>query len=218
MRIRTLASGVGIALAAPAAALAGNSAIFVEDFNNGFAGWGGGGGNTYMNPQSGGVGGVDDGYFTISREFDGMFAARSFADVWNRDYIADGVTSGSLWLNNLGTDDGLEIHVGFGYSFAFFQYNEPFVPTDDWTEFTFDFTDPSKWTDISLFGGSFEDALQNADRLLIRHDPLPFAQISQGPDPISGDLGIDRISLIPAPSTAAALLAGAGLVSTRRRR
>lgn len=218
MRSRAVAIGAGCVLAVPSAAVAGNSAIFVEDFNNGFGGFGGGMGNVYQNPTTGGVGGDGDGFLTVSRDTDGFFATRSFAAPWNRDYIADGVTSGSLWLNNLGTDDGLEIHVGFGYSFAFFQYNEPFVPTDDWTEFTFDFTDPSKWTSISLFGGSFEDALRNADRLLIRHDPMPFAQISQGPDPISGDLGIDRIALIPAPSTAAAILAGAGIVGARRRR
>lgn len=213
-----IAAAFGVA--AHGAALAGESAIFIDDFpGTDLNGWGGGGGNTYENPGTGGVGGVDDGFLKISRDSEGRFATRSFEEPYARNYIADGVTSISLWLNNLGTDDGHVMHVALGNQFAFYQYNEPFTPTDEWTKFLVDLTDESNWTQTSLFPGTFEEALMNADRLLIRHDPAPFAPIGPpGPDPTSGDIGIDRIALIPGPSAGAAMIAVAGALGLRRRR
>lgn len=191
---------------------------YVEDFVGlGNVGGFGGGSHNYENPGTGGVGGAGDGYLLVTNDFAANFGAAEFDGNFNGDWIANGVTGISFWLNDVGAEDGFEIHFGVGVPLVnFWQFNAGFVPLSDaWTEFTIDLTnlDESEWTQI-IGIGSLEDALSNVERILFRHDTAPFGQ---DPATIAGDLGIDRIRLVPAPG-AAALLGVCAVLGARRKR
>ena len=75
----------------------------------------------------------------------------------------------------------------------FWQYNTGLIPAHNaWTPFVVDLTSAAAFTQIITDGGTFSDALQNVNRILIRHDLAPY---TQGPDPIVADVGLDELLL-----------------------
>jgi hypothetical protein len=209
--------------AAPALALIAGTALaqdatYTENFTSSAAGWDGGG-STVTWISSGGFDGIDDGYIEVSTEFPAQLGARAAGAnesiAFIGDYVAAGITGVSFALNELAVDDGIEIHVTVGSAFGnVWTYNIGLdAQANTWTEFTVDFTDASNWTQI-IGSGTFEQAIANTDRLLFRHDFAPFSRF---PDPIAGSIGIDRITLIPAPGVAPVLAIG-GIVAVRRKR
>jgi hypothetical protein len=153
-------------------------------------GWSGGA--TYSNPGTGGVGGAGDGFLIMSTgsvaNLGGMSAGPEYMGNWQ----AAGITSVRVWLNDVGADEALEIHFGLGNSANFWQYNIGFQPpSQSWQEFTVNLTMESDWT-RTIGSGSFDAALQNVNRVLIRHDMAPYVMT---PDQIQGDVGIDNLTL-----------------------
>ncbi len=211
------ASGAMIAFASGAAAV---SPFFTETFENAgdLGGFGGGGGTVGTNPGTGGVDGAADGFLQMERSFAGSFGLRNLDPEFNGDYIAAGVTGVSLYLKDIGTDEDWDLHVGVGTQFNFYLYNESFNPSSiQWEQFFVDMTDETKWTQIGIIGGTFNDALMTANRFLIRHDNMPFGAIPVGPVAMMGDVGVDNISFVPSPG-ALALFGMAGAFGARRRR
>ncbi len=146
------------------------------------------------NVASGGVGGAGDGYLSIdSAGFTvNLGAATSDADLTG--CLSD-VGTIQFSLNDIGADEALEIHVGFGVNGGgnFWQANAGFAPPNgSWQQFEVDLTDESQWTQ-TIGSGSFADAKANANRFLIRHDNAPYMQI---PDALDGDFGVDGITLV----------------------
>lgn len=188
---------------------------YVQDFNSGNGGFGGNS-SSYVVVPTGGVGGDGDGFLEVTNTFPSNLGARTTAAEFTGNLTADGVTGFSVWLKDTDNYDNLEIHVCVGASFLnFWLYTVPFYPTSEWTEHFVDLTDTANWVQ-TIGSGTFADALANSDRLLIRHDLAPFVQ---DPDNKAGDFAIDRVTVLPEPSSlallaAAALLAGG---SARRR-
>ncbi|MCP4249042.1 MAG: PEP-CTERM sorting domain-containing protein [bacterium] len=187
---------------------------FTEDFNSGMGGFGGG--STYALIPSGGVGGAADGYLEVSTTFVAKLGARSTANDLTGDLSGSGVTGFSFWLNDVGQDDPLEIHVGVGSAFTNFWISTAGFgpPENSWGQFSVDLTDESGWVQI-IGSGTFASALQNSDRLLFRHDGEPLGQF---PPSIQGDFGLDRITVLPEPASLALLALGGAVVVRRRRR
>jgi len=166
---------------------------FREEWSGGAGnldGWGGG--SIYDNPGTGGVGGDGDGYLLIRT----AVASRLGAFASNAEYIGDwqvaGITQIRLWLNDVNTDDPIELHVSVGNGTDMWQYNVGFNPPNGkWAEFVVDLTNPANFTRIVGLG-TFTEALQNADRVLIRHDLAPFVQT---PNLVAGDVGVDHLLL-----------------------
>lgn len=169
---------------------------FTEDFNDGntagfisFA--------VLDNISTGGVGGDEDGYLRTTRPVPERLGAHSAQPSFTGQLLAEGVTGYSFWLNDVGDDEDLEIHVGVGRMFInFWMCLDGFEPPEnEWQHFHVDITDSSCW--VQLQGvGSFEEAVAMTDRLLFRHDLLP---IEQEPDLIEGDYGVDRITVLGLP-------------------
>lgn len=188
---------------------------YVQDFNSGNGGFGGNS-SSYVVVPTGGVGGDGDGFLEVTNTFPSNLGARTTAAEFTGNLTADGVTGFAFWLKDTDNFDDLEIHVGVGSSFLnFWIYTVPFFATGDWTEHVADLSDTANWVQ-TIGSGTFADALANSDRLLIRYDLPPFMQ---DPDNKAGDFAIDRVTVLPEPSSlallaAAALLAGG---SARRR-
>lgn len=187
---------------------------FTQDFNVDLGGFGGGS-QSYVLMTDGGVGGAGDGWLEVSNpDFPQQLATRTDVPEFTGNLLADGVTGFSFWLRDTGQDDPLEMHVGVGIDLANFWIYQPVImPVEDaWTEYTVDFSNPSDW--VQTHGsGTFEDALANSTRLLFRHDVEPIFVF---PDPIQGDFGIDRITVLPEP--ASLLMLAFGTLAARRRR
>jgi nitrite reductase (NO-forming) len=179
---------------------------FVEDFNSGPGGWGGGS-ESYIVMPSGGAGGAGDGYLEVANiTFPENLGTRNREADYVGDLTSDGVTGFAFALNDTGSDDPLEIHVGIGVAFGNFWLSvDGFSPPEGrWQQFQVDITDPSKWVQI-IGKGTFAEAVSNSDRLLFRHDLPPFVQ---EPEAIMADFGIDRITVLPEPSAWLTLLVG----------
>jgi hypothetical protein len=193
-----------LALAARAgSALAGPTFGFVEDFAPADTTAGFVGGAQLSNPGTGGVGGAGDGFLRIARPgpLPGNLGCFNAGPDYAGDYIAAGVTNVVFWLNDVETDEPLEIHLGIGTNGNFWQYNTGFSPPENgWARFEVNLADSANFTQtISFPGGSYTLALQTADRLHWRHDLPPFIQ---QPDPIVGQAGLDRIFLTNAAGSA----------------
>jgi hypothetical protein len=188
-RVDLFALMILLVLAAPV--LADPVPGFLEDFpGTSTQGWGGG--SLIDNPGSGGVGGEGDGFLRLTRLAPDRFGSVSFGLEYNGDWIAAGISTLRLWLDDVGADEPFEVHVGIGNGNNFWHSNAGMIPPEQqWSPFTVDLTQASGFTRI-LGLGTFEDALRNVDRLLVRHDLAPYAQ---SPNFIQGDLGVDRIEL-----------------------
>jgi len=176
------------------AASAGPTLGFVETFpGTSVASWGGGA--IVSNPGTGGTGGAHDGYLLITTPNGSQHNLGS--DSGGSEYLGDwtvaGITQVRLWLNDVGADDPLEMHFVIGKSFTnVWQYNVGFLPPlHQWAEFVVDLSSSANWTHI-IGTGTFAQALQNVDRVLVRHDKTPYAQ---QPDPLDGDVGLDHVLL-----------------------
>ncbi len=196
-------------LASPAlSAIAG----YTEDFNNGLGGWGGGA--TLDVITTGGVGGAGDGYLLVSNENPAQLATRNNSAPYTGDLIADGITSISFWLNDLGGSDTLRLHVAIGNPGNFWLTTAEFSPgVGDWTQYDVDLTDAGAWVQ-QQGSGTFEDALRTTDRIQFRNNPLPG---DMEPMDLIADFALDRITLVPAPGGLATLMM-LGAVAQRRRR
>ena len=171
---------------------------FVEEWpDTSRQGWGSFSGlMNYSNPGTGGSQGAGDGFLIMSNTHlvaGGSFGAFSGGSEYAGDWVAAGINSVRVWLNDVGAADPLEIHFVIGKAqINVWQYNEGFQPPHDaWAEFVVDLTSPAKFTQI--FGpGTFQAALQDVDRVHFRHDLAPYLQ---NPDIIKADVGIDHLVL-----------------------
>ena len=189
---RRLALSITLALAFPARAVSADPTLgFLEDWpGTSLQGWGGGATNS--NPGRGGVGGSGDGFLMVATPSLGRLAVVGTGAPYTGNWQAAGITRIDLWLDDVGNDDSLEIHVAIGNGANFWIYNQGFRPPEHaWAEFSVDLTSSSGFTRI-IGTGSFDQALQSADRIQIRHDLPPFGQ---SPDPIQADVGIDHLLL-----------------------
>ncbi|MCC6681169.1 MAG: PEP-CTERM sorting domain-containing protein [Phycisphaeraceae bacterium] len=187
---------------------------YVEEFGSGVAGFAGGAIVSHV--ATGGVGGAADGFLQIATSSPGSLAAYSNLPHFTGNLTAAGVTGFSFYLKDVGADDNLEIHFVLGNDSNFWLATAAFAPaTDNWSPHSVDLTTPAGWVQI-IGSDSFADALANTDRIMFRHDLSPYAQ---APDPIQGEFGVDRITvLIPEPATAALLMALMTTSLTHRRR
>jgi hypothetical protein len=166
---------------------------YVDDFASaGTNGWTGG--TPASNPGSGGVDGPSDGYLRLSQSSPANFGARTFNADYQGNWTAAGITKVTFYLNDLGEPQPFEIHflISDGVASNTWQYNLGFVPTQGcWKRFTVDLTNPAKWT-RTRGTASFAAVLSSVERVTIRHDLAPYVDL---PDPIAGDLGVDKIRL-----------------------
>jgi hypothetical protein len=147
------------------------------------------GGSTLSNPGTGGVGGASDGFLMISNTFLGHLGSFSSGAEYAGDW--SGIQLVNFWLRDTGVlQPSLEIHFGIGNTANFWITTVGFKPTSSWKLFSVDLSE-ANFTQI-IFGGSFDDAIHTADRILVRHDVAP---LSQTPNSIVGDFGLDGLSL-----------------------
>jgi len=150
------------------------------------------------NPGTGGVNGAGDGFLVITSASPTSLGAMSNGAEYAGDWTAAGINKVTLWLNDIGADDPLEIHFGIGDaregSGNFWQYNTGFIPPlHAWAQFTVDLSSSSAFTQIiNTTGGTFAAALANVQRILVRHDLAPYVQ---NPNAQAGDYGVDEILL-----------------------
>lgn len=185
--------------AAPAVSTAQPTPGFIETFP-GTSVQGFSGGSQYANPGTGGFQGAGDGYLRVTTPALSNWGAHSALNPnFAGDYAAAGITSIAFRANDVGTDEQFELHLAIGNTGNFWQYDTGFAPPNgSWGLHTVPLSGPAGWTQI-VGTGTFADALQNADRILIRHDVAPYVS---NPNPIRGDAGIDHIHLIGAPTSA----------------
>ena len=198
----------------------GQTVGFVDDFSSpGAHGWSSKISNT--NPETGGVGGVGDGYLKIEQA-DAPFNFGTHNDGANYagNWTAAGITQVSFYLNDVNTDEDFSFHflvTGDGANpngESTWQYNTGFQPPNgSWQQYSVALTSDINWT-RTRGNASLADVLADVADAQFRHDLTPFVT---SPDPISGDIGIDNIALAPEPSTIT-LLASLGLLVVRRRR
>ena len=189
VRIAALGALVGTLMvsAASAAPVLG----FLEDWpGSSLLGWTGGA--ELLNPGADGVGGAGDGFLLVSAPFPAHLGTVSMGPEYAGNWMTAKINIVRVWLNDVNAADPLEIHFSIGNPFNFWQYNVGFVPPHNaWQEFVVDLSSSANFTRI-IGQGSFEAALQNVDRIHLRHDRAPFAQT---PEFIQGDFGVDRLTL-----------------------
>jgi hypothetical protein len=191
MRASGFAAALLLALAfSPVPSQGAPTLGFIEKWPTNVSGWGGNPGITFSNPLNGGA--DDDGFLQISLGSIAHFGTRSNGPEYTGDWLAAGINQIKVKLNDLASNNNLQIHVSVGSQTNLWQYNIGFVPaTETWTQFVVDLSDSTLFTQI-IGTGSFAGALQNANVLHLRHDLPPF---SQTPDFTAGDLGIDDLLL-----------------------
>ena len=208
----SIATVVVLIAAFTSPALGAPTVGFMEHWPVGLDGWTGG--DVYSNPGTGGVHGAGDGFLVFSTpgpppsSFTNLGAQSAGAE-YAGNWQAAGITQVRFWLNDVGNTDPLEMHFGIGNSSLgnFWQYNPGFIPAHNaWTPFVVDLTSAAAFTHIiDMNGGTFNDALQNVNRILVRHDLAPYIQ---SPDQIVADVGLDELLLTD--GTADAPLEGPG--------
>lgn len=154
------------------------------------------------NPGTGGTLGAGDGYLRIFNAGVGNLGANSsLSSDFAGDYVLAGIDEIRLWVNDVGGDQALEIHLGIGHGLNMWQYNVGFLPPNgSWGEYVVPLTAPGNWTQVAGAPNTFANAIQNADRILIRHDLAPYVS---SPNTIAGDVGVDRIQLVSSTTSAA---------------
>ena len=164
---------------------------FLEDWpGTSLQGWGGGA--ELVNPGTDGVGGGGDGFLLVSTPFPAHLGTLSTGAEYKGDWLAAKINMVAVSLNDVNAAEPLEIHFSLGNAFNFWQYNAAFTPPHNaWKEFVVDLRSSTNFTRI-IGQGTFEAALQNVDRIHLRHDKSPYLQT---PDYIQGDFGIDRLLL-----------------------
>ncbi len=171
----------------------GNPTVgFVENFTSTIGGFAGG--SSLSNPGTGGVDGASDGFLRVFNSLPVNFGTRSNTADYAGNYRLAGVTHIRFFLNDVEANQAFQIHfgIGIGGQQNFWEYNVPFIPLDNaWSEFQVDLNDSTQFT-RTQGTGSFAGALQNATNILFRHDLPPFS----APDPIAGELGIDKIRFL----------------------
>jgi len=155
-----------------------------------------GGGSTYANPGTGGVGGIGDGFLTVSTSIAGNLGTKSSGAEYTGNWVTAGITQVRVWLNDVGATQPLEIHFGIGRDMLdaspnFWQYNVGMIPpAQSWGQYVIDLTS-ANFTRIQGTG-TLADALQNAKTILLRHDVAPYIGT---PDAMLGDFGVDHLLL-----------------------
>jgi FlgD Ig-like domain len=193
-RLATAVLALAATLALVSASVAAPTLGFVETFpGTSLSGWDGGAAE--VNPGTGGTGGATDGYLRFSTPNGTVhnLGADSGGLEYVGNWTAAGITQVRIWLNDVGTDDPLEMHFVIGKAFTnVWQYNIAFLPPlHQWAEFVVDLSSSANWTQTQG-AGTFAQALQDVDRVHVRHDKAPFVQ---GPDPLDGDVGLDHVLL-----------------------
>lgn len=204
-----ITSAAALAVVAPALAVQPG---FVEDFNNGTGGFGFIQGAS-VTTQLGGVGGASDGFLAIATSSVEPFAARAInVPQYSGDYITAGVDRIAFWLRDINAAETFVLRVGIGTQQNFWISNLGFDPGAAWTRHEVSLTNASSWTQV-IGSGSFSAALSSVTVLQFRAAELPTGK---APDSVLGDIGVDRIALLPAPGTA--LVFAALPLGLRRRR
>jgi len=146
------------------------------------------------NPGAGGADGAGDGYLRIARTIAGQLGAYSPGLEYAGNWLAANVNRIHLSLNDVDVNQALEIHLGIGNGGNFWLYKTGFSPPEHaWAQFTVDLTDSTQFAHIiTLDGLGFAAAMQNVDRVLVRHDLAPLTQI---PDNLLGEFGVDNFEL-----------------------
>jgi hypothetical protein len=190
-------------------AFAGPTIGFVEHWSTpgSTSGWYSQAENT--NPGTGGADGVADGFLRVARSGGLPLSSHSNGLEFYGDWLAANVNRIRLRLNDVDANQAFEVHVGIGNSGNFWLYKPGFIPPEHaWAQFTVDLSDSSQFEHIISWDYlGFAGALQNVDRVLVRHDLAPYIQ---QPDPIDGELGIDDFELansvvgVPGPAGVAA--------------
>lgn len=174
------------------------------------------------NVPTGGPGGTDDNYLQLTAlgvpDAGGRLVAMNFDPRWTGDYLAAGVDSLVMDVNNLGaTDLALRLLL---------ERTEGGPPTDialtadavtvasggGWTRVTFRIGS----ADLLALTGTVDAVLGSVSLIRLVHSPEPEFP---GP-PVSALLGVDNITAVPEPGSIgllAAGLAGLGLRARRRR-
>lgn len=185
------------ATSAPAQPVVG----FVEEFS-GVALGGFTAGSLLSNPGTGGYLGSGDGFLRISTAaLANLGANSSLSTAFAGDYLLAGVTEIRLYVNDVGADQAIEMHLSIGNTSNLWQYDTGYSPPNgSWGQYSVPLNGPSGWTRTVGLAGTFAEALQTADRILVRHDLAPFVS---NPNTILGEVGIDHIELRgnPTPAT-----------------
>ncbi len=173
---------------------------FVEEWTSGVASWAGG--TPASNPATGGTLGAADGYLLLANTGPGPFGTRAMGAEYAGDWIAAGILSLRVSLQDVGADDPLEVHFSIGTPLNLWQANlamDP--PVGSWQEYVIDLTSSGGFTQVRGTG-TFEEALRGVDRIHFRHDLAPF---SDTPEAIQADVGLDHLVLssvnVPALAT-----------------
>lgn len=166
---------------------------FIEEFAGTSLG-GFTGGSQLSNPGTGGFLGAGDGYLKITTPTASNFGANSsLSTAFAGDYLLAGVDEIRLRLNDVGADEAPSLHLAIGNTGNFWQFDTGFSPPNgSWGEYVVPLNGPTGWTRIGGISGTFADALQNADRILVRHDLAPY---TPSPNTIKADVGVDHIEL-----------------------
>ena len=189
-------------------------------------------GATWSYQESGGAGGIADGYVDVSTSgnFSGA-GSRVILDGssdWQGDYLAAGVTQISMDVNNFSEGD-MMLRLGFraGGDNTVFVTNDVLLPAmSGWTGVVFDLAE----SNMETTGVSYTDTFSAVSRMRLIHRVDPNVS-SGGPadagDPVTGPtgglvaarLGIDNVRAlgVPEPSTLAMLAAGLAVAARRRK-
>ncbi len=224
-------SAVLASLTISTAALAGPTNPFTETFDNGANNWLGG---DFLPPAEFATGGVDDsGYiasqtgfeFNESGDFNTLFRGNkglfpgtdASGGAFIGDWIAAGVTNLTFSIKH-DIPEPITVFVRFAADTGGAAFPGAvainFIPVfaGEWTEVSIDIS-PNNPSFVTFEDSSFENVFSN----------IGFIQIGVAvPDALIGDprlfnVGLDNVSIVPAPAGLAAL-APAGLIGWRRRR